>query len=456
MPFIVSNQHNRRKRWSHLALAIALATGTAVLATGFADPAQAMQRKKDKKKKEEERAAYSKEFIAAYSPIDEGLKAEGADINALKALVPAMKALAISPDEKFAGGNLVYNIGARSQDQSYQLDGMKMMLNSGKVQPAQVGQFNFITYQLLAVAGQHAESRVYLQKAIDANYSSDVMTPDQLQVNMAESFFSEERYVEGLDYLSNGIAQRKAAGLQVDEQWYRRGLTVAYNNEIKPQVYDIVASWIGAYPSDTNWRDAINISRNLNDYEAAEKLDLLRLGFRVNALKQKYEYIDYIEAADPRRLPKEVEKVIQHGYMTGHISKDDIYVTDSLRTASTRIESDMAELPALERDARAANAGLRTVVAAADTFLNYGEFAKAEEFYAKAAGMPGADHGLVHTRLGISQIEQGKYDEAIASFGQVQGGRAPIAKLWTAFAKEEAAANAPSVPVAESVESAAS
>jgi hypothetical protein len=441
MSFSVSNQRFRRKVGSHLALAIALAAGSAVVATGFADPASAMQRKKDKDKKEE-RPAYSKEFIAAYSPIDEGLKAEAPDLNAIKGMVPAMKALAISPDEQFAGGNLVYNIGARSKDQSFQLDGMKMMLASGKSPPAQAGQFNFIAYQLLTIAGQHAESRSYLQKAIDAGYSSNAITTDQLRVNMAESFFSENRFAEGLDYLLDGIAQRKAKGLSVDEQWYRRGLTVAYNNEITPQVYDVVNLWIGAYPNDTNWRDAINITRNLNSYEAPEMLDLLRLGFRVNALREKYEYIDYIESADPRRLPKEVEKVIQQGYMTGRISQDDIFVSDSMRTATGRIEADRADLPALESDARAADAGLRTVIAAGDTFLNYDQAGKAEEFYAKAAGMPGADQNLVLTRLGISQVEQEKFDAAITTFGQVQGARAPIAKLWAAFAAQEAAAKA--------------
>jgi len=448
MSFSVSNQRFRRKAGSHFALAIALATGSAVVVTGFADPANAMQRKRDKDKDEKEaRPSYSKEFIEAYSPIDEGLKSEAPDLNAIKGMVPAMKALAISSDEQFAGGNLVYNIGARSKDQSFQLDGMKMMLASGKAMPEQVGQFNFIAYQLLTIAGQHAESRTYLQKAIDAGYSSNVMTSDQLRVNMAESFFSENRFGEGLDYLLDGIAQRRAEGLAVDEQWYRRGLTVAYNNQITPQVYDVVNLWIGAYPNDTNWRDAINITRNLNAYEAAEMLDLLRLGFRVNALREKYEYIDYIESADPRRLPKEVEKVIQQGYMTGRISQDDIFVSDSMRTATGRIESDRAELPALEADARAADAGLRTVIAAGDTFLNYDEAGKAEEFYAKAAGMPGADRNLVLTRLGISQVEQEKFDAAISTFGQVQGKRAPIAKLWATYAAQEAAAYAPAASV---------
>lgn len=445
MRFPSFNQKLGSKVGSNLALAIALAAGTVLATAGFAEPAFA-QKKKDKK--EEAKAQYTKEFIAAYKPIEEGMNAPQPDLAALKAMLPGVTALAQSPDEKMAAGNVVYNIGAKSGDQALQLQGMKLMLASGKVAPEQSGQYNFIAYQLASIADQHAEARTYLQAAMDANFSSPSITADQLRVNMAESFFAENRFVEGLDYLARGIAQRKAEGLPVDEQWYRRGLTVAYNNEVQPQVYDYVAMWIGDYPSTTNWRDAINIARNLNTFDVGEMLDLLRLSYKVGAMTEKVEFIEYIEAADARRLPKEVETVIQHGYATGRISKDDIFVADSLRVATGRLSSDRADLPALERDARAANAGLRTVMAAGDAFLNYGEMAKAEEFYGKSLNIAGVDAQIALTRLGISQTAQGKYEEAMATFAKVQGKRQPIAKLWSAYAKGEAAKLAPAVPAA--------
>src|SRR3546814_744816 len=281
-----------------MALAIALVMGTAVATAGFAEPAFA-QKKKDKK--EEAKPQYTKEFIEAYKPIELGLNAPAPDLAALKAMLPGVTALAVSPDEKMAAGNVVYNIGAKSNDQALQLQGMKLMLASGKVTPEQSGQYNFIAYQLSSIANAHSEARIYLQAAMDANYSTANISPDQMRVNMAESFFAENRFAEGLDYLVRGISQRKAAGQAVDEQWYRRGLTVAYNNEIQPQVYDFAAMWIGDYPSTTNWRDAINIARNLNTFDVGETLDLMRLSFKVDAMKEKFEYIEYVESADARR-----------------------------------------------------------------------------------------------------------------------------------------------------------
>ena len=145
--------------------------------------------------------------------------------------------------------------------------------------------------------------------------------------------------------------------------------------------------------------------------------------------------------------------MIEQGYASGIVSRDDIYVSDALSTANSRISQDVAELPSLENDARAATAGVRTVVAAGDAFLSYNEYAKAEEFYTKASGMPGVDRNEVLTRLGIAQLEQGKFDAANASFSQVGGSRMPIAKLWTAYVSEKAVAavqpTAPAVAQAE-------
>ena len=180
-------------------------------------------------------------------------------------------------------------------------------------------------------------------------------------------------------------------------------------------------------------------------------LDLLRLSLRVNALRDKVEFSDYVEAADARRLPKEVKRVIELAYSTGNVSRDDIYLADALKVADSRIAADERDLPALENDAKAASAGLRTVMAAGDTFLSYSQYGKAESFYQKALGMPGVNAAEAQTRLGIAQVEQGKYDEALASFAKVNGKRTPIARLWAAYARQmmgAATAASPASPVA--------
>lgn len=423
-----------------LALAVALASGTAILAVpGFADAAHAQ---KKKKKDEEAKAAgpvYSKEFVDAYQPLDALIKAPAADIAALKPQIAALAPLAVSPDEKLALGGMLFNAGITGKDLALQLQGAELMLASGKVKPEETGRFAFVASQLATAQQQYDKARTYLQQAIDLNYSAPNVTTDDVKLNMAELYFTQDQNVEGLKYLSEIIESRKAAGQPVDPKWYRRGVQVAYTNEIVPDIYQFVQGWVVTAPTPDNWRDAVNLTRNLNDYDGPVLLDLLRLGKKIGTLKDKNDYIFYIEAADTRRLPMEVKSVIDEANANGVIAKGaDPWVDEQLKTANGLIAEDRAALPSLERDANKPAAQLRTVVAAGDTFLSYGEYAKAVGFYEKALTMAGVDRDLALTRLGIAQIGAGSADAARATLAQVQGQRAPIAMLWSAYASQTA------------------
>lgn len=427
-----------------LALAAALATGTAMLAVpGFTDAAHAQKKKKNDEKAGAAAPVYSEAFVTAYQAVETALAAPGADVAAIKPQVLALVPIAASPDEKLALGGMLFNTGITAKDQAMQLQGAETMLTSGKVKVEDEGRFTFVAFQLSNALGQYDKARTYLQKAIDLNYSAPTVTTADLQMNMAELFFTEERYVEGLEFLSDAIAQSKAQGQPIDPRWYKRGVSVAYTNEVVPQVYEFVQNWVIDDPTPENWRDAVNLTRNLNDFEPAVMLDLLRLGKRLGTLKEKNDYIFYIEAADTRRLPQEVKEVIEEANASGVIPKgSDSWVDDQLRLAGGFIANDRAELPVLERDANAASAQLRTVAAAADAFLSYGEFAKAAILYEKSLGMAGVDRDLALTRLGIAQIGAGNTDVARETLAKVSGVRAPVAMLWSAYAAQQGGAAA--------------
>lgn len=439
-----------RKRTSSLALAIALATGAATIATAVLPAEASAQRNRDRDrdsdKQEQDGGGYSDEFRAAYVPLDEALKVEGADVAALRPQLMALVPLLKTNDEKIAGGGLIFNSGIKSSDRDLQLQGMELMLASGKVPVEQIGRYNFIAYQLSNAKQDYSTARRYLQGAIDNNFTTETIALADLRIAMAESFFSNNELQQGYDYLKDAIATRKSEGQTVAEQWYRRGVTVAYENESVPEVYDFVSMWISDYSSKDNWRDAVNLTRNLNAFEGPEILDLFRLARRTGALQDASDYDYYVEAADPRRLPKEVKDVISEGKAAGVVTSDNLFISEAEGIANSRIASDRADLPALERDASAAGAGMRTVVAAGDAFLSYDDYAKAATFYERATTMPGVDTNQVLTRLAIAQIGLGDYDAARTTLGRVSGTRMPIAKLWVAYANERQAAMAPSAP----------
>lgn len=443
-----------RQQASKLVLAIALATGTAMVAGHIVpDEAHAQRKKKKKKKdKEESGAQYSKEWRAAFVPLDEQLRAEGADPSAFSGQIEQVVGLAQSGDEKLQTGQLIHNTGIKMGEVAttdaqkstaiqMRLRGMEMMLGSGKVPITGTGQYNYIAFQLASVSGQNQKARTYLQRAIDLGYTGGQSQADLL-VAMAQTYFNDDQYPKGLEVLDQAFAAKTAAGEVPEERLYEIAFSVAYREDLRPQVYDYAIQRAQMYPSDDTWKNAINVVRVLNDYDDQATLDLLRLSREAGVLSDKQDFIIYVEAADARRLPQEVKNVIEQGYAMGAVSRDDSYVADQLRIASGRIQSDRADLPSLERDARAASASLATVRAAGSAFLSYGEYDRAVEFYTNSLGMPGVDTERALTRLGMAQVGMEDYAAAQETFAKITGARMPIARVWAGYAAHQSAATA--------------
>ena len=433
-----------RRPGASAALALALMCGTAIGAVALEAPAAAQ--KKDKKEEKAAKADYSKGFLAAYKAGETLVNAgnnEGA-----KAQLPAVIGAIQTADDRMAGGGMVFNVGTSLNDASLQMQGLDLMIASGKADATKLGQFQFTGYQVASQANDLAKARSYLKEAIALNYSFNGKladgTPktfgaDDMRAMLAETFFEGEDYDGGLNYLNQQIAERTAAGGAVPQSWITRGISVAYNNDKTDQAVGFSKLFVKHFPSDTSWGDAIAIQRNMIDYEPQLTLDILRLGMRTNALRDTRSFVDYIEAADARRLPGEVSRVVKAGMAAGKLTGGDVYVKEATDVANARINADKADLPALERDARAANSTALTATAAGDAFLSYEDWTRAEAMYTIAATKSGADMDRVMTRLGIAQLESGKTAEAIESFSKVQGQRKNIADLWKLYAEQKAA-----------------
>lgn len=416
-----------RRILSPIVLA-ALAGGAAV-----AWQAPAVAQKQDKKAAAPAKANYSKEFIAAYKPIETQANAPTADYAALKAALPALLAVAKTPDDQAAAGRMILNIGAKAKDQAMQLQGAELVIASGKADAASLAQLNYVAAQLAYMAKDYAKARTFAEAAIKAGYSDN--DPELL---LAETYFSQNQYAPGLKYISDAIAARKAAGKPVPESWVKRALATAYNAKLNAEAHQWAMVYARDYPSQSSWGDAVSIAINNGNYAAPEMLDLLRLARRTNTLRTRGMYLEYIDAADARKLPSEVIAVLDAGTAAKLVDPSIQAVKDARAIATARMAADRAELPALQRDAGSANAKLVTVMAAADTLLSYGKYAEAETLYGRAATMPGANVPLALTRQGIAQVEQGKYAQAQATLAKVQGARQPIASLWALYAAQKA------------------
>lgn len=424
-----------KRTGSQLALAIALASGATLGIAALEAPAFAQKKDKKSKEAEKPKANYSKGFVAAYSPINDLFQVEPKDNAAITAGIPAILAAIETPDDRFAAGNFIYSFGRSTTDQSLQRKGIDMMIESGKVPADTQDEYYFLAGQLAYQAEDWELARTRLLAAIGAGYDHN-----DPQAIIAETYFSQDKYAEGLEYLAAEVNKRVAAGQDVDQTWLRRGISIAYKNDFGETAGAFARMNAKMFPDRDSWGDAIAIERNFNDFDAHETLDILRLAQRTGSLRTERDYVDYIEVADARRLPGEVTSAVAEGLAAGMLNTKDLFIAESSSTAKARVSADQAELPALERDARKPSSTAITATAAGDAFLSYGKAAQAEEMYTIALTKPGADMPRLLTRLGITQVDQGKIEEAKASFAKVDGKRAPIAKLWTVYAEQKAAA----------------
>jgi hypothetical protein len=409
------------------ALAAALAFGTVGTAL-VAAPAVA----------KEAPPKFSPAFMKLAAPFQTELGAVQKANDAAKAtaMIPkwdALAAAASTPDDKFFAGQFGIAISQISKDNALQARALQITVDSGKLAGAELGKYQFY----LAVAKMNAKDYAGAQAMFQQAQASGSTEAD-IPALLAETYFGQGQNQAGLDALWAGIEARRAAGNPAPNEWYVRGLSVAYRGKIYDQALRFAVGNAQIYPSTDNWGDALGLARTAGKFQAQETLDVMRLADRVGAMRDANDYSEYIQAADARRSPGEVLKIVNKGVAAGKLSASDVFVSDSRTQAQGRLAADKASLPALERDARAAAATGTTVIAAADTFLSYDDPVKAEALYLLALGKPGIDNDRALTRLGIAQVDQGKYAEAQATFAKVGGVRKQIAQLWSIYASQKA------------------
>lgn len=380
----------------------------------------------------------SPEFTKLAGPFQNDLQAaqkanDAAKIAALKPRWEAIVAAAKTPDDQFFAGQFGLGISQATKDPALQARALELTVNSGHLSGADLGKFAFYLGAAKLDTKDYAGAQAAFLKAKAAGY-----TQPELPALIAETYFGQGQNQAGFDALWQAIQDHRVAGTPAPADWYVRGIALAYRAKMYDQALKFATGNVAVYPSTNNWGDALGLARTAGKFQAQETLDVMRLASRVGAMRDSNDYSEYIQAADPRRSPGEVLKVIAQGTAAGKLSASDVFVTDAKSQATARLAADKASLPALDRDARGASATPATILAAADTFLSYDDAAKAEALYQIALTKPGIDADRVNTRLGIAQVDQGKFAEAQASFAKVGGQRKSVAELWSIYAAQKA------------------
>ena len=403
-----------------LALAIALAGGASLGLTGLtATPAAAQEQQQP-----------SAGFAAVYQELATMVQPETADFAGAQARIPQLLAAVENNRDRDLAGNLVLNIGTNVDDRQLQRQGLMLRLESGLVPAEQVGQFNWFVGSLSYDFDEWATARQYMMVAQERGFSPEGNDLVQL---IAQTYMEEEQPQQALDYLTAQIAAADAAGTPVNERWLLAGLQTAYDYDLSEPALAMAERVVRDYPTETNWRNALQIVSQMYDLDNQARVDLYRLMFLKNTLDERQDTTRYIEDLDPRIMANEVQRVLARGVETGAFTSSDPYYTEVRGIVEARAGGERSGVRQTIADARSGDA--LDAVGAGDVLLSVEDYAQAEELFALAL-QRGADADMANTRIGIAQAQQGKYAEALATFGQVSGNRAPIARMWTVYVNE--------------------
>ena len=415
---------------STTALALALALG-AVAVT----PASA----KKEEKAEAGKANYSTAFRQAAPPVQKALAA--GDIATAKAGLAAAQAAASTDDDKYAVAGMAYQIASKSNDAAGAAAAVDQMLASGKAPPE-------VQTQLLTAKAQNSFNSGKFADADAAFTQLNQQKPGdpEILISLAAVKSREGQNAAALPLVDQAIQAKKAAGGQVDEDWYRRALSISYDAKMPAQTAKYGQQLADAYPRADIWRVALQTYRDTNRLDPQTDLDTLRLMRVANALAGERDYYEYANMALNRGYPGEAKAVIDQGASSNMVENKSVASSKALAeikaVAAPKIASDKAELPALDKKARAAADGKQALLIG-DAYLGYGQFAQAADLYKVALQKGGVDANVVNLHLGEALAQSGQKPDAVAAFGKVTGANQPLAQYWTIWANKGSAPAAP-------------
>jgi tetratricopeptide (TPR) repeat protein len=345
------------------------------------------------------------------------------DVANIPAKLAAAQAAAKNADDRYTIAQFQIKAAIDQNNIAGISAGIQAMDASGGAAPGETVPHHVAVAKQLYDAKQYDAAAIDLERALalDPNY------PDAI-ILLAETRKSQGRIPEAVALLQKGIAARVAAGQKPTEDWYKRAVGLAYNAKL-PAAVQLSRDWVAAYPSPTNWRDALRIYKNGSGLDNDTLIDLMRLQRAAGALAGETDYYNYAAAVLLKGYPGEAKAVLEEGFAAKSIDRNKPVFRQVLAQASAKTPADRASLPSLEKAALASPSAKQSMITG-DAYLGYGDYAKAAAMYRGALTKTGVDPSLANLRLGIALARSGDKTGATTAFNAVTGIRADIAKYW--------------------------
>ncbi|MEX6723164.1 tetratricopeptide repeat protein [Parapedomonas caeni] len=389
------------------------------------------------KTKEEPKGKVPKASRKAQKPLGEIQKLIGEQkFEEAKPKIAEAEALPdLTADDRYFINNFKYNTALALKDNAMLEQALEAMAISEFTAETDRPK---ILQNLIALAFQRQD----MPKAIEQSKRLLQLAPDNVdaRMNLGRVYYNQDDFSNALGAFKEAIATATRLGQPVEESYYKIVAQTALRANNQAELRSAMLELVKAYPSSTNWRDALVLYRDTPGMTDPLILDSYRLQWLNEALVGERDYIEMAEIALTKRgLPGEAKSVLEKGIANGVFTKAKGVANEMLTQAKGRVGADQKSLPGLEKEARAGKTGDFAASVVGQGYLSYADYAKAIEFYQLALSKGVKNPDEVNLQLGIALVGGGRAAEALPAFANVKGALArPLADLWAAYATRKA------------------
>lgn len=371
----------------------------------------------------------SKDAMKALTELQTAVNAN--DTASIAAKLAAAQAVVKTPAERYVVAQLQLKAANASKDPAAIGAAIEAMIASGGADAALAVPLHLNLGKIQLNAKQYDAAA----SSFDHVLAQDANNTDAL-VLLAETRNSQGRVADAVGMITRAIKVRTAAGQKADETWYKRAVALAYNAK-QPNAVELSRQWVTAFPTTTNWRDALRIYRSTVQLDDAATLDALRLARATGALDGEGEYRTYARTAVAASSPVEAKAAIDEAAAAGKLDLANSGFAEVMTALKGVRGADAASLAAASKDVLAAPTG-RAAMRVGDGFYGLGDYTKAAELYRAALTKSGVDTNQVNLRIGMALARGGDKAGATAALGAVTGPLAELAKFWLLYVNRAA------------------
>lgn len=358
---------------------------------------------------------------------------QAADWAAVRALLPAAQAAARGADARYLVSRVQLSIALGTNDIAGQEAAIVALLASSATPEAEKVNYRAALDSILNrraeaafAANDFATAERIFQQLLQASPNDT-----RLQQNLRAVQQRMGNSTGALQGINDAIRTAEAGGGVAAEDLYQRAWRIPHQAGQRAEAVAGVQRLARAYPTQTNWRTAVDVLREREGSDVQLLIDIYRLA-RTAGVVRAAEFVPLANTLIQASYYGEAKALLDAGVAAGMINAQQGEVRQVLGQVNARLAQDQAGLAGEIREARGSGTA-RQARNVGDALYGYGRYTEAAELYRVALTKGGEDANLLNTRLGAALALAGQRSEAETALRAVTGSRAEIAGLWLAW-----------------------